>query len=69
MSMRALDPRQVGRYLARVGAAALDSVGGYQVEREGIQLFDAIDGDHFTIIGLPLLPLLAELRARGWDLP
>jgi septum formation protein len=40
------------------------SVGGYQLEGLGIQLFDRIDGDYFTILGLPLLPLLAELRQR-----
>ncbi|NVM39880.1 Maf-like protein [Ochrobactrum intermedium] len=62
MTMRDLDPGFVGRYLGRVGDAALSSVGAYQVEGPGIQLFDRIDGDYFTIVGLPLLPLLAELR-------
>lgn len=62
MTMRDLDPGFVGRYLGRVGEAALSSVGAYQVEGPGIQLFDRIDGDYFTIVGLPLLPLLAELR-------
>ena len=65
MTMRALDPGFIGRHLARVGDKALGSVGAYQVEAEGIQLMERIDGDLFTIIGLPLLPLLAELRARG----
>ena len=65
MTMRALDPGFIGRHLARVGDEALGSVGSYQVEAEGIQLMERIDGDLFTIIGLPLLPLLAELRARG----
>ena len=65
MTMRPLDPGFVGRHLSRVGDAALKSVGAYQVEGEGIQLFERIEGDHFAIIGLPLLPLLAELRARG----
>lgn len=65
MTMRGLDPAYVGRYLSKVGAAALGSVGCYQVEGEGIRLFDKIDGDFFTIVGLPLLPLLAELRRRG----
>ena len=62
MTMRDLDPGFVGRYLGRVGDVALSSVGAYQVEGPGIQLFDKIEGDYFTIVGLPLLPLLAELR-------
>ncbi|MDY8108030.1 Maf-like protein [Fulvimarina sp. 2208YS6-2-32] len=65
LTMRKLDPGFIGRYLAHAGQKALTSVGGYQIEREGIQLMEAIDGDYFTIIGLPLLPLLKELRARG----
>lgn len=65
MTMRALDPGFIGRYLAEVGDAALTSVGAYQVEGRGIQLFEKIDGDHFTIVGLPLLPLLAQLRENG----
>ncbi|MER9165522.1 Maf-like protein [Mesorhizobium sp. M0715] len=65
MTMRKLDPAFIGRHLARVGAKALSSVGAYQVEGEGIQLFEKIEGDHFTIVGLPLLPLLAELRDLG----
>jgi septum formation protein len=65
MTMRALDPGFIGRHLACVGDKALGSVGAYQVEAEGIQLMERVDGDLFTIIGLPLLPLLAELRARG----
>lgn len=64
MTMRDLDPGFVGRYLGRVGDSALASVGAYQVEGPGIQLFERIDGDYFTIVGLPLLPLLAELRKR-----
>jgi septum formation protein len=62
MTMRALQPAFIGRYLGRVGDVALSSVGAYQVEGEGIQLFEKIDGDYFTIIGLPLLPLLQKLR-------
>ncbi|MFC3326570.1 Maf-like protein [Mesorhizobium cantuariense] len=65
MTMRKLDPAFIGRHLARVGVKALSSVGAYQIEGEGIQLFEKIEGDHFTIVGLPLLPLLAELRTLG----
>ena len=65
LAMRDLDPAFIGRHLSRVGEKALSSVGAYQIEGEGIQLFEKIDGDHFTIIGLPLLPLLAELRKLG----
>jgi len=65
MTMRALDPAFIGRHLARVGEKALSSVGAYQIEGEGIQLFERVEGDHFTIVGLPLLPLLNELRRLG----
>ncbi|WP_421915423.1 Maf-like protein [Mesorhizobium sp.] len=65
MTMRKLDPGFIGRHLAHVGDKALASVGAYQIEGEGIQLFDKIEGDHFTIVGLPLLPLLVELRTLG----
>ena len=65
LTMRKLDPAFIGRHLARVGQKALGSVGAYQVEGEGIQLFEKIDGDHFTIVGLPLLALLKELRGMG----
>ncbi|GAB1580247.1 Maf-like protein [Phyllobacterium phragmitis] len=65
MTMRSLDPAFVGRHLARVGDIALSSVGAYQVEGEGLQLFEKIDGDYFTIVGLPMLPLLDELRRLG----
>ncbi len=65
LTMRKLDPAFIGRHLARVGDKALASVGAYQIEGEGIQLFEKIDGDYFTIVGLPLLPLLAKLRELG----
>ena len=65
LTMRKLDPGFVGRHLARVGSRALSSVGAYQIEGEGIQLFEKIEGDHFTIVGLPLLPLLQGLRSLG----
>lgn len=65
LTMRRLDPAFIGRHLARVGDRALQSVGAYQIEGEGIQLFEKVEGDHFTIVGLPLLPLLAALRDLG----
>jgi nucleoside triphosphate pyrophosphatase len=65
LTMRKLEPAFVGRYLAAAGSEALTSVGAYQIERRGIQLFETIDGDYFSILGLPLLPLLAFLRGEG----
>jgi len=65
LTMRRLDPGFIGRHLSIVGDRALSSVGAYQIEGEGIQLFEAVEGDHFTIVGLPLLPLLKKLRELG----
>ncbi|GGE06980.1 Maf-like protein [Aureimonas endophytica] len=65
LTMRELSPPFIGHYLAKVGEAALTSVGAYQIEGPGIQLMERIDGDVFTIVGLPLLPLLDELRRLG----
>ena len=65
LTMRTLDPRYVGRHLAQAGDAILSSVGAYQIEGLGIRLFEKIDGDTFTIMGLPLLPLLEKLRTLG----
>jgi septum formation protein len=65
LTMRKLEPAFIGRHLARVGPMALNSVGAYQIEGEGVQLFEKIEGDYFTIVGLPLLPLLRELRELG----
>lgn len=63
LTMRDLDAAFIHRHIGRVGDKALGSVGAYQLEGEGIQLFSDIDGDYFTILGLPMLPLLAQLRA------
>ena len=65
LHMRLLTQPFIDRYLGRVGTAALASVGAYQLEGLGAQLFTRIDGDYFTVLGLPLLPLLAFLRERG----
>lgn len=63
--MRKLSPQFIGRYLAAAGEEVLSSVGAYQIEGLGIQLFEKIDGDYFSILGLPLLPLLDALRREG----
>lgn len=68
MTMRPFSDAFLDAYCDRAGDAVLASVGCYQLEGIGITLFEAIEGDYFTILGLPLLPLLAELRRRG-DLP
>jgi septum formation protein len=65
LTMRSLTPAFIGRHLATVGDAALQSVGAYQLEGRGIQLFEKIDGDFFAVLGLPLLPLLQFLRTEG----
>lgn len=65
MTIRNLSPEFVGRHLSDVGDGVLSSVGAYQIEGPGIQLFSAIEGDMFSIIGLPLLPLLQKLRELG----
>jgi septum formation protein len=62
MSMRPLGESEIKAYLDQVGEAVTSSVGAYQLEGLGVHLFERIDGDHFTILGLPLLPLLAFLR-------
>ena len=65
LTCRALTETFIARYLAAAGAGVLASVGAYQVEGLGIHLFDRIEGDHTTILGLPLMPLLRFLRAEG----
>jgi septum formation protein len=65
MTMRALAGGAIDNYLESAGDAALRSVGCYQVEGLGIHLFERIDGEQSTILGLPLIPLLAVLRSRG----
>jgi septum formation protein len=66
MSMRPLSPAFIEAYLDLMGEAAFASVGSYAFEGLGIQLFSAVAGDYSTILGMPLLPLLAFLRNRGW---
>ena len=62
MTMRRLGDNEIEAYLDQAGEAVSTSVGAYQLERLGVHLFERIEGDHFTILGLPLLPLLAFLR-------
>jgi septum formation protein len=69
LTMRRLSDRFIDLYLDAVGDAATTSVGGYQIEGQGIQLFERLDGDYFTILGLPLLPTLDFLRQRGCVAP
>jgi len=64
MTMRRLTQSQIEAYLDRAGEAVASSVGAYQLEALGVHLFERIEGDHFTILGLPLLPLLAFLRSK-----
>lgn len=65
LTMRRLSDTAIDDYLASVGPGVLASVGAYQIEGRGITLFERIEGDHFTILGLPLLPLIAALREQG----
>ena len=65
MTMRRLDESEIEAYLDQAGQAVTTSVGAYQLEGIGVHLFERIEGDHFTILGLPLLPLLAFLRGEG----
>ena len=66
LTMRSFSDQFLEAYLDAAEAALTASVGGYQLEKAGIQLFDHIQGDHFTILGLPLVPLLDYLRTAGW---
>jgi septum formation protein len=65
MTMRSLSERFLDAYLQSAGPAVTISVGAYQLENLGIHLFERIEGDHFTILGLPLLHLLGFLRREG----
>ncbi len=65
LTMRDVSDDFIEDYLARAGETILGSVGAYLLEETGVQLFDEISGDYFSILGLPLLPLLAVLRQHG----
>ena len=64
MTIRQLGEREIGAYLDAAGQVVTTSVGAYQLEGLGVHLFERIEGDHFTVLGLPLLPLLAFLRSE-----
>lgn len=66
LAMRDLDGKAIDRYLDLAGPEAWLSVGAYQLEGLGIHLFEGVEGDHSTILGLPLIPLLAALRRRTY---
>lgn len=66
LTMRDFSDRFLDDYLDMAGNAAMNSVGAYQLEGIGIHLFERVVGDYFTILGLPLLPLLAFLRQNGF---
>jgi septum formation protein len=66
LTMRDLSDRFIDEYLDMMGDTALASVGGYQLEGIGVHLFDRVEGDYFTILGLPLLQLLAFLRREDF---
>lgn len=65
LRMRRFSFSHLTEYLVRAGDGVCQSVGAYQIEGLGLQLFEEIDGDYFAILGLPMLPLMAELRRRG----
>ncbi|MEZ5798644.1 MAG: Maf family protein [Paracoccaceae bacterium] len=65
LTMRAISDGYLDDYLARNWHSIRHSVGCYKLEEEGVRLFSAIQGDHFTILGLPLLPLISYLATRG----
>ena len=65
LTMRQFDAAFADAYIQHIGDAALSSPGAYQIESAGTSLFSKIDGDHFEILGLPLLPLLGILREHG----
>jgi septum formation protein len=67
--MRPLSDNFIEAYLDAAGESVLSTVGAYRLEGLGAQLFSRVEGDHFTILGLPLLPLLGFLRDRGVLVP
>ena len=65
MQMRDISPSYMHAYLDRNWPSLRDSVGGYKLEEEGVRLFSRVDGDYFTVLGMPLLEILSYLGLRG----
>jgi septum formation protein len=65
LTMRVFSDQFLDQYLDAAGGAVMQSVGAYQIEGLGIQLFDRLEGDYFTVLGLPLMAVLEFLRQRG----
>lgn len=68
LTMRDVSNAFLGAYLAEMGDQVMTSVGAYQLEGLGIHLFDKVEGDYFTVLGLPMMPLLGFLRSRNKQL-
>ncbi len=66
LRMRNFSDKFLEEYLEAVGPSVTQSVGGYQLEKLGVHLFERVEGDYFTILGMPLLPLLAYLRQQAF---
>lgn len=66
LTMRTFDDAFLDGYMAMAGGALLKTVGGYELENAGRMLFDRVEGDYFTVLGLPLMPLLGFLKEEGY---
>ncbi len=66
LTVRPLSPGYIERYVARNWDSVRSSVGAYRLEEEGARLFTRVEGDYFTVLGLPLLPVLSYLATRGF---
>lgn len=66
MTMRKFDDAFLEGYMAQAGDALLKTVGGYELESAGKMLFEKVEGDYFTVLGMPLMPLLAFLKGQGY---